>query len=406
MSAPVISAKHLSKQYHLGEKLSHNTLRDQIAHSAKMLMSAFRGHDRKSTDTAETFWALKDVSFDIQEGEVIGVIGRNGAGKSTLLKILSQITEPSEGEVRIRGRVASLLEVGTGFHYELTGRENIFLNGAILGMSKSEIRRKFDEIVAFSEVEKFLDTPVKHYSSGMCMRLAFGVAAHLDPEILLVDEVLAVGDATFQQKCLGKMDEVAKTGRTVLFVSHNMAAMNALCDIGFYLENGRLKAQGPIDDMINRYMAETALDEKKNVFSIEQRTGSGMVRITNLEISPEATRITLGYKAERAGLPVQFLIGVFDSFNTRILALDSRVTDDLPQTLPAQGSVSLEFPEAFALAPGRYRINIAACVHKDTVDFIPGALSFHVPETDFFGTGRSAYGKAMVLCRTRWTLRP
>jgi len=206
----------------------------------------------------DEFWALKDVSFAVNAGDAVGIIGRNGAGKSTLLKILSRITEPTVGRINLNGRVASLLEVGTGFHQELTGRENIYLNGAILGMRRAEIRRKFDEIVAFSEVEKFLDTPVKRYSSGMYVRLAFAVAAHLEPEILIVDEVLAVGDAAFQKKCLGKMSDVAHGGRTVLFVSHNMGAIQALCKYGIYLESGSVKAMGPVEAVTNRYMKEAS----------------------------------------------------------------------------------------------------------------------------------------------------
>jgi lipopolysaccharide transport system ATP-binding protein len=217
-----------------------------------------RGRQIVQGDEVEEFWALKDVSFEVKRGEVIGIIGKNGAGKSTLLKIVSRITEPTAGRVRLRGRVASLLEVGTGFHPELTGRENIFLNGAILGMTRREIRRKFDEIVAFAEVEKFLDTPVKHYSSGMYVRLAFAVAAHLEPEILIVDEVLAVGDAEFQKKCLGKMDEASKReGRTVILVSHNMSAVNSLCSKGIYLEHGRLQTIGDTKVVVSKYLART-----------------------------------------------------------------------------------------------------------------------------------------------------
>ena len=248
MAGPIISIRGLGKKYALGARAKHNTLREYLTSVAKRLIH------RKEPATEQEFWALRDVSFDVEPGEVIGIVGRNGAGKSTLLKILSQITEPSEGEIRVRGRVASLLEVGTGFHSELTGRENIFLNGAILGLSRAEIRAKFEAIVAFSGVERFLDTAVKHYSSGMYVRLAFAVAAHLEPEILVIDEVLAVGDAAFQAKCLAKMDEVAgKEGRTVLFVSHNLAAVQGLCRAGVLLENGRVIASGPIAQVLDAY---------------------------------------------------------------------------------------------------------------------------------------------------------
>jgi ABC-type polysaccharide/polyol phosphate transport system ATPase subunit len=247
---PVISVENLSKRYVIGHETRHDTLRDRLSHGVGRL---FRG--RKSAGEEEEFWALRDVSFDIRQGEVVGVIGRNGAGKSTLLKILSRITEPTAGRVSLRGRVASLLEVGTGFHPELTGRENIYLNGAILGMSRMEIRKKFDEIVAFAEVERFLDTPVKRYSSGMYVRLAFAVAAHLEPEILIVDEVLAVGDVAFQQKCIGKMQDVARgEGRTVIFVSHNMVATQSLCDRALLLNAGMIEFDGGPVEAVARYL--------------------------------------------------------------------------------------------------------------------------------------------------------
>src|SRR5687767_12722649 len=239
----MVSIEGVGKRYrlqHHHESLPYHTLRDSIAAAAAAPFKWMNG-SRPPAVTTDDFWALRDVSFDVGSGEVLGIIGRNGAGKSTLLKILSRITEPTEGRVTLNGRVASLLEVGTGFHPELTGRENIFLNGAILGMGRAEIIRRFDEIVAFAEVEKFLDTPVKRYSSGMYMRLAFAVAAHLEPEILIVDEVLAVGDAQFQKKCLGRMKEVATGGRTVLFVSHNMNAVENLCTTALYLQNGLVK---------------------------------------------------------------------------------------------------------------------------------------------------------------------
>ncbi len=251
----IIRVDDLSKRYvisHAEERGRYATLRETLSKGMKSLAGRLLGR-RAAGPTHEEFWALRDVSFEVKRGEVVGVIGRNGAGKSTLLKILSRITEPTSGRIEIDGRVASLLEVGTGFHPELTGRENIYLNGAILGMSRIEIRRKFDEIVAFAEIEKFLDTPVKRYSSGMYMRLAFAVAAHLEPEILIVDEVLAVGDAAFQKKCLGKMGEVAKGGRTVLFVSHNLSMIQQLCTKGIYLREGTLERVGPIQELIDQY---------------------------------------------------------------------------------------------------------------------------------------------------------
>jgi lipopolysaccharide transport system ATP-binding protein len=259
MSDTIIRVENLSKKYILGHQKEEGyvTLRDAISNSAKGLLKPFQGSKSKvSNHASEEFWALKDVSFEINQGDRLGIIGRNGAGKSTLLKILSRIVEPTRGQIGIKGRVASLLEVGTGFHPELTGRENISLNGAILGMSKAEITRKFDEIVAFAEVEKFLDTPVKRYSSGMYVRLAFSVAAHLEPEILIVDEVLAVGDAQFQKKCLGKMEAVGKEGRTIIFVSHSMGAITTLCDKVVFLEKGKVRDIGEVNKVANIYLSE------------------------------------------------------------------------------------------------------------------------------------------------------
>ncbi len=295
MSKPVISIRGIGKKYDLGETLNHNTLRDHITHGIK---SIFRKNDKQADDgsaeqspadsryDSREFWALKDVSFDVDEGEVIGIIGRNGAGKSTLLKVLSEITDPTEGEIRVQGRIASLLEVGTGFHPELTGRENIYLNGAILGMTKREIKSKFDEIVDFSGVKKFLDTPVKRYSSGMAVRLGFAVAAHLEPEILVVDEVLAVGDAEFQRKCIGKMKNVAEGGRTVLFVSHNMAAVQSLCDRAIRLEEGKLVDQGDVKDVIDAYLnydcGDIHLQEWENK---DEAPGNDMVKVRKVQLS-------------------------------------------------------------------------------------------------------------------------
>ena len=252
----VIRVENLSKKYIIGhqKREPYKSLRDEISNGAKSLWQGLTSdHKANLEDLSEEFWALKDVSFEIKQGDRVGIIGRNGAGKSTLLKILSRITEPTAGKISIRGRVTSLLEVGTGFHPELTGRENIYLNGAILGMDISEIKKKFDEIVAFAEVEKFLDTPVKRYSSGMYVRLAFAVAAHLEPEILIVDEVLAVGDAQFQKKCLGKMEDVGKEGRTVLFVSHQMSAIRSLCDSCVLLDDGKIKFMGEVSAGIQEY---------------------------------------------------------------------------------------------------------------------------------------------------------
>lgn len=297
----VILAEGLGKKYLISHqpKERYTALRDVLAARAKRLskgiLRPFSGSANAAAKTREEFWALKDLSFEVQEGDRVGIIGRNGAGKSTLLKILSRITDPSEGRVKIKGRVASLLEVGTGFHPELTGRENIYLNGAILGMSRAYIKRKFDEIVSFSEVEKFLDTPVKRYSSGMYVRLAFAVAAHLETEILVVDEVLAVGDAQFQKKCLGVMGDVGNSGRTLLFVSHNMATITSLCRKAILLESGRIKKIGPTSDVVMNYytneMISPALIDfssaKRFVGDRHARLLSGAVRNSKREYSIE-----------------------------------------------------------------------------------------------------------------------
>ena len=295
--SPVISVENLSKCYRLGT-IGGATLREDFARwTAKLCRKPDPtlkiGQEHHARLVGKEFWALDDVSFQVKEGEILGIIGRNGAGKSTLLKILSRVTAPSSGLVKIRGRVASLLEVGTGFHPELTGRENVFLNGAILGMTKAEIRKKFDEIVAFSEVEEFIDTPVKRYSSGMYVRLAFAVAAHLEPEILIVDEVLAVGDAQFQKKCLGKMKDVSGDGRTVLFVSHNMLAVQKICKNGLLLENGSIRASGRIQGILDDYASTGATD----VYSNSELTGR-----------PQIVAARILTRAPRTDAPLELLV--------------------------------------------------------------------------------------------------
>lgn len=271
-----IRVTNLSKRYTIGQQTSGN-LREVLSN---------RLRKGPKTNTTE-FWALKDVSFEIKQGEVVGIIGKNGAGKSTLLKILSQITRPTQGRIELTGRVASLLEVGTGFHPELTGRENIYLNGTILGMTRKEVKDKFDEIVAFSGVEQFIDTPVKHYSSGMYVRLAFAVAAHLEPEILIIDEVLAVGDAEFQKKCLGKMKEVAGKGRTVLFVSHNMEAVKSLCERAIFMEHGKILLDGNPVSVIEGYLQKQSTTELQQVFTYEQAPGNEAVKLKSVRLTPK-----------------------------------------------------------------------------------------------------------------------
>jgi lipopolysaccharide transport system ATP-binding protein len=292
VTQPIIEIEGLGKKYRIGaQREPYLSLRDSLARQARELLSRLAGQQAPGGPhhSTEDFWALKDVSFSVREGEAVGIIGRNGAGKSTLLKILSQITPPTEGRITCRGRIASLLEVGTGFHPELTGRENIFLNGTILGMSRSEVKRKFDEIVAFSEMETFLDTPVKRYSSGMYVRLAFAVAAHLEPEILVVDEVLAVGDAAFQKKCLGKIGEATRGGRTVLFVSHNMVAVEGLCQKAILLDRGRLVMLGSVSQVIGAYLRTSEACSSERVWH-DQKTapGNDTVRLRRARVCPVA----------------------------------------------------------------------------------------------------------------------
>ncbi len=284
MSASVIRVENLGKLYRIGSpRRRQDTLRDSIADFLRSPLRYLRSVGPPGAKAQpDQIWALKDVCFEVKRGEVVGIIGRNGAGKTTLLKILSRITEPTEGYAEIRGRVGSLLEVGTGFHPELTGRENIYLNGAIIGMKKAEIDRKFDEIVAFAEIEKFLDTPVKRYSSGMYVRLAFAVAAHLEPEILLVDEVLAVGDAAFQKKCLGKMGDVAKEGRTVLFVSHNMAAVQNLCRRSLLLNDGQVVLDGSTDRVVMKYLSWIQSRTSAPLSNRKDREGNGALRFKRI----------------------------------------------------------------------------------------------------------------------------
>ena len=293
----VIKVEGISKQYRLGQvgtgALSHdiNRMWHRMRGKEDPYLMIGEENDRSVKGSSDYVWALKDINFEVQQGEVLGIIGRNGAGKSTLLKILSKTTTPTTGSIKIKGRIASLLEVGTGFHPELSGRDNIFLNGAILGMTKGEIRRKFDEIVDFAGVERYIDTPVKRYSSGMYVRLAFGVAAHLEPEILIVDEVLAVGDAEFQKKALGKMKDVSKKdGRTVLFVSHNMTAMKSLCNSILYMDNGKVLDLGETESIINKYLSHNINSSMLQVFEEEHAPGNGFVKLHRIEVCPHLTR--------------------------------------------------------------------------------------------------------------------
>ncbi len=357
MADPIISVHGLGKEYRLGATLQHDTLRDQIAHGFQRVF----GKGAKEKREVESFWALKDVSFDVQPGEAIGIIGRNGAGKSTMLKVLSQITEPTEGEIRVRGRLASLLEVGTGFHPELSGRENIFLNGVILGMTKAEVRSKFDEIVAFAEVEKFLDTPVKRYSSGMYVRLAFAVAAHLQPEILVVDEVLAVGDANFQNKCLGKMGDVARSGgRTVLFVSHNMAAVQALCGRVVHLRAGQVAGIGDPVEQINAYLG----DIRKPGVEGEAIPLTKDLEATRLDFNPDPVpsgapvKLSLELRAKMATQVMEVAVLILSAHGARVAIMDFRNPRGAVP-VPEGGLARWECEiDSLPLVEGEYRVGL------------------------------------------------
>lgn len=371
MSRPIIEVSGLSKKYRLGV-VGATTLREDLQH----LLTRFRGQ-APSTPAGE-FWALRDVSFSITAGEVVGILGRNGAGKSTLLKILSRITEPTEGRATLRGRVASLLEVGTGFHPDLTGRENVYLNGSILGMKNAEIASHFDEIVAFAEVEKFLDTPVKHYSSGMAVRLAFAVAAHLDAEILIIDEVLAVGDHVFQQKCLRSLSGITKSGRTVLFVSHNLAAIQQHCTQAILLSGGQLVTMGPTPATVQRY-TESHLQQdavaRSRYFNLVREDGG----TNNTQIAfGEPLRIELQLK----NLPLDRNLGVNVSLRNaegRTISLVSTNPHD-GLTLPRRSALGLTLSFAsFTLAPGEYSVDVALTEPTiRIVEDVPHAMTLRI----------------------------
>ena len=430
MIVPAILARGLSKRYQLGV-ISRQTLTDEIsywwhrvcgrdpqAHMGQVTHSGFsieRGIDAANAGT-KFFWALKDVSFDIQPGEIVGVIGRNGAGKSTLLKILSRITEPSDGEAEINGRVGSLLEVGTGFHPELTGRENIYMNGAILGMKKAEIDRKFDEIVSFAEIEQFLDTPVKRYSSGMYVRLAFAVAAHLEPEILIVDEVLAVGDAQFQRKCLGKMSDVSREGRTVMFVSHNMAAVQGLTNRTIVLNEGKINYDGDTPGGIACYVKLAGEAKATNLRERPDRQGTGELRFTGITfhdaggrpmerlISGQDALIRLHYEAFRTWKDgsVRVSFNIRNPYGQLLTNLNSHDTGDSSLAVPARGYFECRWSD-LNLRAGDYDCNIHCAINGRVMDLVQSAFTLRIEDGDFHQTGKLASSnQGDILIRHRW----
>jgi lipopolysaccharide transport system ATP-binding protein len=417
----VIAADHLSKCYRLGA-IGGRTLRDD----AQRWWARLRGHeppiapqDGPVSSKDEDIWALRDVSFEVERGEILGVIGRNGAGKSTLLKILSRITAPTAGQVKVRGRVASLLEVGTGFHPELTGRENVFLNGAILGMSTREIQRRLEDIIAFAELERFLDTPVKRYSSGMYVRLAFAVAAHLEPDILIVDEVLAVGDGQFQRKCLGKIEDVGRKGRTVIFVSHNMAMVERLCARAFLLADGRLAAQGSTVQVVHQYLQANAADAVS--FRLADRTdrrGNASLRFVAVSLHDDSGK---GLQVLQTGRPccirlhalasstlrnVLAAVGLDDHMGQRIANFSNEVSAGVFDIiLPGRHYIDITIPK-LPLVPGRYGFTLFSSVNGVISDWVERAGFLDVEGGDFYGTGRiPSQSQGSILLEYRFAIK-
>lgn len=427
MSNVAIRVENLSKSYRIGglQRADYRTLRESVADMVKgpfrRASKLLRGQAYGAAEMEETIWALKEVSFDVRRGEVVGIIGRNGAGKTTLLKILSRITEPTQGEAWIRGRVGSLLEVGTGFHGELTGRENVYLNGAILGMKRAEIEARFEEIVEFSGIGQFIDTPVKHYSSGMQVRLAFSVAAHLEPEILLVDEVLAVGDIGFRRKCIGRMGDVARSGRTVLFVSHNLAAVENLCTRAVLLERGCLVANGDVSEVISQYVR--TLDSATGTRDLSDpgmaRKGSGEAVFQAVEIRSlsgqdtstipvgEGVIVRLRVLAHSRLRDAEIGVGLFSVEGLRFCGFNSRDLGNWTLDLDAEEEavVDCKIPR-MNIAPGVYTLNLL--IRKQDrryVDFVERAVSFDIVPNDFFGTGRIPKGRNLVFLDVDWSYR-
>ena len=416
MNYVAIRAEKLSKQYQyqLGVRNRHDTLRDQLMGGLRSLFS----RNGTAPERNNTFWALKDVSLEIKKGEVVGIIGRNGAGKSTLLTILSRITTPTTGFAEIYGRVGSLLEVGTGFHNELSGRENIYLNGAILGMKKAEIDRKFDEIVDFSGVERFIDTPMKRYSSGMYVRLAFAVAAHLEPEILILDEVLAVGDAGFQKKCLGKMEDVAKGGRTVLFVSHNMTAIQGFCSKCYLLSSGQLVAEGSPRSVVERYFSDVSSGTLTSLADRKDRQGTGEIHFLEVSIRDAKGRsidaaltgqdidIAISYRS-RVDEPISRLdvhMTFYTTLGQFMFNCSSEGSGHPFEDLPPNGEVVCHIPE-LPLAPGRYVFNLFSTVGGEVADWVQQAGYLNVAAGDYFGTGQLRTHDDGFVVKQRWTAK-
>ena len=392
----IIKVEGLSKHYLLNKNTiqKSDTLYGNFLNGLKNVKSLAK---KKET---EDFWALKDINFEIEKGDRVGIIGRNGAGKSTLLKILSRITPPTKGKIEYSGRMASLLEVGTGFHGDLSGRENIYLNGSILGMTKHEIDKKFDEIVAFAEVEQFLDTPVKRYSSGMYVRLAFAVAAHLEPEILIVDEVLAVGDAAFQKKCIGKMKDVSNGGRTILFVSHSMASIQNLCDKSLYLKNGEMITYGKTEDVIPVYLKASQEVQLLKLYDRTDRSGNGKIKFTsfNIKNNKEENLVSaqcgdfLNFELEVDAVSILtnviISLGIDDSMGQRVTHFSNEVTNQVFEKMETgKHLIDIKIPK-FPLKSGEYTFTLFSTVNGDIADWIQEAGTFTVESGDFYRSGK------------------
>lgn len=411
--------ENLSKKYIIGHQTreSYTTFRDVIAAGVKNIgtsaVAALTGKKSQNQRSyTEEFWALKDIELNIEQGDRVGIIGRNGAGKSTLLKVLSRITEPTTGKATINGRVASLLEVGTGFHPELTGRENIFLNGAILGMSRAEIKSRFDEIVDFADVEQFLDTPVKRYSSGMYVRLAFAVAAHLEPEILIIDEVLSVGDSVFQKKCLGKMEDVGKEGRTVLFVSHNMTAVQHICSSCILLEKGKIKSIGDTTQVIDDYIHFTSSKEMTDISSRKDRKGTGEITFQTVTLINDADKEVASFRCgDTAIIGIDILskkkvtqknvvigFGIDNSRGSRISTISSDISGQEIAISPGKSRVSIRILN-LPLTPGNYQFTLFMSANGTVTDWLQNAGSFTVEGSDYYGTGKIRLGQGDILLK-------
>ncbi len=414
MSDIAIRVEHLSKQYHIQSANDrHDKLSDQLVDGLRSLF----GRKCRPHVSQTSFWALKDICLEVKRGEVIGLVGGNGAGKSTLLKILSRITEPTEGRAEIYGRMSSLLEVGTGFVGDLSGRENVYLSGAIMGMKKSEIDQRFDEIIEFSGVEKFIDTPVKHYSSGMYVRLGFSVAAHLEPEILIVDEVLAVGDAVFQQKCMGKMGDVAKEGRTVVMVSHNMAAIQGLCSECYLLKSGQLVARGDPRTVIEQYTAAAKSAQVIRVGERKDREGTAEIRFEEVAILDDNGRlidhalcgqnisIAVSYRAvdDKPISRLDVHISFYTDLGQFMFTCSSEASGHPFDVLAPQGQVFCLIPE-LPLSPGRYSFNLYSTVRGEMADWVQQAGSLVVAAGDYFGTGQLKTHSQGFLVKHKWTV--